>query len=445
MSVSDKTQYDRMQLKQRYGLEWSLLALHLIFFVLLLWVFTTYVVVIYAYMGVFYDSLNINKAIFSILFIMAAFALLRNNGNLSYYYLNFIIASTVAPSLVIFSGSDLPFSFAFITWSAFAIVAVVTKNSKLRPINVGNINGEILSRCFAVVSLIFIVSILAFGGGKFINFDFSLVYDFRQDVASNLPRIYAYLIPTVSKVIIPVGIVISLIHRQRILLIIFTVFNIILFGLSTHKTAILIPPAIIFAYWLAKRPKNANITLLVLIACLVISGVTYHLLNEYAIDDTWIWFGAIFVFRFLLLPSLLNWHHLEFFSTNPKFYWADSKFSLGIISSPYDLPMPFLISWQYVGIERMGSANTGWIGSGMGNAGYFGIILYSVLIGLFLSLIDAYANKYDKSFIFAIFLVPVLTATQSIDLTGMLLTQGLLVLLLIVVFLEPDVKQQGIS
>ena len=431
-----------MQMKQRYRFEWRLLALHIIYFVALQCLFTKFIVIIYAYQGLLVDSLNIIKVMFSIFFIVTAFALLRKNELPSFFYLNLIIALIVTPSLVLFSGCDLPFSFALTTWFAFAIVAFVAQISKLHTFRTKHIKSKTLLHCFVVLSGLFILSIFALGGGKYINFDFSLVYDLRQEVADNLPHIYSYLMPSFSKVIIPLGIILSLIYKQRVMLLMLILCDIMIFALSTHKTPLFIPFAVIGAYWLSKYPKGVNVTIMFLIFGVIVSGFVYYLL-PLGLNETWIWIGAIFTYRILLLPSLLNWQHLEFFSTNPYYYWADSKFTLGAVTSPYDFPMPFQVSLAYVGIERMGSANVGWIGSGVGNAGYLGIVLYSVLLGLFLSLIDAYGKKIDKSVMFAIFLIPVLTAVQSVDLTGMLLTQGLLVLFLIVIFLDPNVKPRA--
>ena len=148
-------------------------------------------------------------------------------------------------------------------------------------------------------------------------------------------------------------------------------------------------------------------------------------------------FGNLFVRRSLLVPSLLNWAYFDFFSVNPNTYWADSKLSLGMISSPYDLGIAELIGREFMGNEET-HANTGWIGSGMANAGYVGIALYSVFLGLLLSLLDAYAKKLGYSLILAIFVLNVMTATQSADFTTMLLTHGLFALLLIVMLLQPN-------
>jgi hypothetical protein len=136
----------------------------------------------------------------------------------------------------------------------------------------------------------------------------------------------------------------------------------------------------------------------------------------------------------------LNWAYYDFFSVHPYTYWAESKFTLGLVASPYDLNIPYLIGREFFG-DAEAHANTGWIGSGMANAGYFGIAFYSVLIGLLLSMLDAYAKKLGYSLLLAVFLISVMTATTSADLTTMLLTHGFLMLLLIVILLKPAFKQ----
>lgn len=421
-----------------YNFDLHLLALHLIYFALLLYVYTTYIVDIYGYTG-FKDSLNINKAIFSPFAITMAFALLRNNGLPSYFFLNIIIALTVTPSLVIFSGSNLPYSYIAVTWFAFAILAMVARFFRLRRIRAKHTNATIMLRLLAGLSLLFIASICAFGGIRFINFNLSLVYDFRQDAADNLPVIFGYLMPTFSKAIVPLGIVLSFLYRQWVLVLVFIFCGVMIFALSSHKAPLFIPVVVIIIYWFSRQPKVSNLTMMGLIAVVVIGGLDFYLLQS-GIGGFVGWFGSLGVRRSLLVPSLLNWAYYDFFSVNPYTYWADSKFSLGLVVSPYDLKIPYLIGRAFYG-DANTSANTGWIGSGMANAGYFGIALYSVLFGLLLSMLDAYAKKLGYSMVSAVFLISVITATTSTDFTTMLLTHGLLVLLLIMLLLEPAFKQ----
>jgi hypothetical protein len=422
-----------------YNFDLRLLVLHLIYFALLLCVYTTYIVDIYGYTG-FKDALNISKAIFSPFAITAAFFLLSNNGLPSYFFLNIIIALTVTPSLVIFSGSDLPFSFIAVTWFAFAILAMVARFFRLRLIRVKHINANIMLRWLAGLSLLFIASIFAFGGSRFINFDLSLVYDFRRDAADNLPSIFGYLMPNFSYAIVPLGIVLSFLYRQWMLVLAFIFCGVMIFALSSHKAPLFIPIIVIIIYWFSRHPKVSNLTMLGLITVVVIGGLDFYLLQSGRGGFVG-WFGDLGVRRSLLVPSLLNWAYYDFFSVHPYTYWADSKFSLGFVASPYDLKIPYLIGREFFG-DAEAHANTGWIGSGMANAGYFGIALYSVLIGLLLSMLDAYAIKLGYSMVSAVFLISVMTAITSTDFTTMFLTHGLLVLLLIVHLLQPAFKQR---
>jgi oligosaccharide repeat unit polymerase len=414
-----------------------LLALHLLYFVLLLWVYTTYVVVIYGYAG-FHDAFNLNKAIFSPCVILAAFASLRNNGLPSYFFLNVIIALTVTPSLVIFSGSNLPVSFIAVTWIAFELLALAAILFRLRRIQAKHINTNALLYWLAGLSLLFIASIFAFGGGKFINFDPLLVYDFRRDAAANLPAIFGYLMPNFSQTIVPIGIVLSLLYKKWILLLVFVFCSVMIFALASQKAPLLIPIIVMFIYWFSRHPKALHFTLSALIGIVLVGGLDFYLSQSGVGGFTGL-FGGMLVRRSILVPCLLNWSYYDFFSVHPYVYWAESKFTLGLVDSAYDVGIAELIGREVFG--KVMHANTGWIGSGMANAGYFGIALYSVLIGLFLSLLDAYAKKLGPSLVSALFLLSVIIATTGTDFTSMLLTHGLLVLMIIVILLRPDFRQ----
>jgi len=83
------------------------------------------------------------------------------------------------------------------------------------------------------------------------------------------------------------------------------------------------------------------------------------------------------------------------------------------------------------------SANAGWIGSGYANAGMFGVYLYSVMIGLFFSFLNAYGRKLGGRLVITLFTIPVFTLLRSSDLTTMFLTHGLLISILILIIISP--------
>jgi fructose-specific phosphotransferase system IIC component len=77
------------------------------------------------------------------------------------------------------------------------------------------------------------------------------------------------------------------------------------------------------------------------------------------------------------------------------------------------------------GFENL-NANTGWIGSGFLNAGFAGMLIYAVIIGILFSLLNAYANFSDKRIVVAIMIGPTLTVMMSSDLPTAFLNHGVL-------------------
>ncbi len=416
-----------------YDIDLNLLIFHLVYFLLLFWVYSHYVVVIYAHAG-FADTLNINKAIISCSVIAVSFLILHNNGMPSFFFLNIIIALIITPSFVITSGSDLPFSFLLVTWAAYIIIVLVVRFVRIPRIKIKQIQDVVLLRAFALLGVLFIANIFALGGGQYFNINFARVYDFREVAAKNVPDIFAYLSNNFSQAIIPLCLVLAVIKRRWSLMLVFMFSGFMLFGLFSHKSALLLPLMTLFFYWIAKHKNALKLALLSFILIVVIGGMDWHI-KQSGVEGISGWFGFLFVERAIITPSWLNWGYYDFFTVNPHHYWAHSKISLGLVESNYDIRIDHLIGREFLGDEAIG-ANTGWIGSGMGQAGYFGVALYSVLFGLLLSLVDAYAKKLGRSLVLAIFFIPVVVIATSVDLTTVLLTNGLLLTLLIVVLLK---------
>jgi hypothetical protein len=90
-----------------------------------------------------------------------------------------------------------------------------------------------------------------------------------------------------------------------------------------------------------------------------------------------------------------------------------------------------LIGEDFFGKEGM-NANTGWIGSGYMNAGYFGVILYAMLMGLVLRVLDNLSTRRRLGLVVSLSLLPMIAMITSADLpTGMLTHGGGIVILLL--------------
>ena len=71
-------------------------------------------------------------------------------------------------------------------------------------------------------------------------------------------------------------------------------------------------------------------------------------------------------------------------------------------------------------------ANTGWVGSGYGQAGLFGVAVYSLILGFVVKLFDSFAHQTSNAIASAFFFVPTITMISSSDTLSVFFTQGLL-------------------
>jgi hypothetical protein len=124
--------------------------------------------------------------------------------------------------------------------------------------------------------------------------------------------------------------------------------------------------------------------MLILVATIIAGGATIL----YQIDDNLSNFGTLFLRRYTFVPAYLNFMYWDYFSSNPFAFWSDSKVSFGLVEPVYGRPTPQVIGDYYSGVDfsnteqRFNNANTGWLGSGYGNAGFIGMLVYSVISGV---------------------------------------------------------------
>lgn len=136
---------------------------------------------------------------------------------------------------------------------------------------------------------------------------------------------------------------------------------------------------------------------------------------------------------------MLNTLFLDFFERNPIYYWSASRFTSWIHENPYGTTAPYVIGIKYFASPQM-AANTGAIGSGHANAGLFGVALYSVKIGLFIGVLNAYGARIGHAAVAAVSFDVVFYVVTSTDLTTALLTHRLL-LLVFILALSPSMVE----
>jgi hypothetical protein len=405
---------------------------HFLYFLVLLWGYSECIVKMYAHQG-FQDNLNPNNLMIALPCLLVLAQLCNKKNAPSSFFLHLTLGIVVTPSLIIFCGSSVPSYFAFVTVSAFLVLALVSRSIRISLFKFPCIPTNRLVFILLFTCIFFITTIFTFGGARYLNFNLLAVYDFRSDAAENLPGIYGYISSWVGKVIIPFGITLSFLKKQWKISLIFLVSSVLLFGLTSHKAPLFYPFVLIFFYWVAQKKNLISYLLLSLIFVVCLSNWGfYSYLNN---SQEWPLFSDLILRRSIMLPPLLNWFYIDFFSDNPYYLWSHSSFSLGLIQPPFEEKIVNLIGKFYF-YSNYTSANTGWIGSGYSQAGIFGVYLYSVLIGCLLSFLDTYSKRLGSPLVIALFSILVISAVSSADLTNMILTHGLIVAIPILMLIE---------
>ena len=361
--------------------------------------------------------------------VAAAPWLIRDNGDVSEFFLHLIVLLIVTPSMALYAGSDSDWLFVVITITSYMIVALVAR-SRVSLTSISLFTPTSMAWTLLVAVILYFVALIVLGQAEFVNFDPMRVYDLRREAAANLPYIFGYFLPWTGKVAVTAGLALSLYKKNWLLFFLFCVASLGVFVFGAHKEPLLFP-FIVSAAFLFFGRKEYLVPFLV--TAVVGSGVLMldaHLLYL-RLSEAWIGFPGsgmladYILRRGIMAPSALNELHIEFFGgEGHPYWWSTSRITFGLMESPYILTAPFKIGEIYFGNPEM-SANAGWIGSGYANGLWVGAAIYSAMLGLLLALVDGFSRKTNKALMAGIFVVPLLALIISADFFTSLLTHGL--------------------
>lgn len=413
----------------------SIIIIYFIYYFSFQFIYQEFITDIYGYQG-YVDDFSFVNAVFSVVLLLVLLFCAPTRASPSAAFVNCIFCFIFVPSMVLFSGQNLPTHFLLITFFAIILTIFISEKIKIPTIVAPQIANKKIIYFLLLFTIINIIGIIVFGGARYLNFDLSKVYDFRRDAAAAIPGIFGYTNSIAAKVAIPFGMALAYISKKWVYLWLFSACSFLLFGLTHHKAPLFTPLVVIFIVKYGNIANFVHRLPLFLAIVIFISGMDFYWFKIESGDTFAGWFGALFANRTLLVPSALNFIYLDLFSGLEKYYWASSKITAGLIKSPYELNAANLIGDIVFGNGDM-SANTGWIGSGFANAGYFGVFFYSIILGLWLSLLNSYGRKLNDGLVFALFFMSVITLITSTDFTDMLLTHGLVFAILVLIFISP--------
>lgn len=348
------------------------------------------------------------------------------------FYLNLLIYFPYFFQTILTIGN--PSYFEFWLFSSLIIISIVKIQRILSKYTLISNKMFVLNANFAswfFVLLTFVVGLLIYVfNGRLFSLDFELIYDLREDIYTNLPIIFVFLFFMVTKVIIPILIVLFLRIKSQLGFFATMLLSVMYFGLTQQKAILFYPFVVIVIYFFGHHLSNF-FRFTFIIAGLVFIAFLFP-------DDFRYFYEYGLVRRTFFIPAWTNLLYYDFFQNNDFLFWRDSKISFGLFANPYSESIPYLIGDSIGAIN--GHVNTGWIGSGYMHAGYLGILIYGIIIAGTISFFNRISTLSDgffnKNMIYAITFPGYFWLIMSSDLPSIFLTHGLLYIILFFLFFK---------
>lgn len=402
---------------------------------ILLWIYDVEFTVYWRYMR-FDGHLDVNTAVTAYALTIILSLLLPTVKSARGYILIILHYLFFLPSVVYLSFNYYPTDYiiALAISASFCYVASLARfpGVKLPTLK----RGVLLGLIFLAIGLA-LGSQVWFGGLGTFNLNPEEVYLYREQAAAELPAFFGYVFSNVANVLIPSSIALALHIRSKQLAIVGLLSSVFLFSMTHHK-AIIFSALLVFGLYIAlqKFQRLSSVALIpisLVLICAVEVGYYTYLAPEREVGLL----TSYIVRRALLVPPMLDVAAVDLFREVEKYYWSTSRLGFGMASNPHGVPAPFLVAIYFFNDPSM-SANSGNIASGYANAGLIGVLIYSLLTGAIISFVNMIGERIGHSMAAAISTPVILNVLTSTDFTTALLTHGLFMLLVILLFIPEE-------
>jgi len=252
-------------------------------------------------------------------------------------------------------------------------------------------------------------------------FLFQDIYETRAIASAKSTFITSYFFSWLMKIVVPIGVVLSLKNKKWLALAFFIIVQLYLFSIAAHKSAFFSLFVVLIMVINSYRKQVLALLSLIIIAIIaskIVSITTGDLLAE-----------SIVVRRVFFLPAVIINDYFDFFKDHHT-YLSYSIFK-SFITYPFDLQPPQLIGRAYF-MSDTANVNSGFLSDGFMNFGYIGVIINIIaVVGIFrivqfMNLTSSYSG---------ILLIIIYTLISSFLLTC-LLTHGILLFFVLIYFIR---------
>lgn len=305
--------------------------------------------------------------------------------------------------------------FAILFHTLFWLSSLFKINMK----NYVNLNQDTLKYGFIVLVLLMLIPFFITYGLK-INFKaflfFNDNYDIRAIAASKSNIITAYFLSWLIKIIIPIGIILSIKNKNYLISALFIIAQLYLFSIGAYKSAFF-SLLVLLIMFIPKYKNQISFILFSFIILIILSKII-------SLTSGQIMPESIVVRRTFFLPAIIINDYFDFFSGH-HVYLSHSIFR-HFLEYKFDLQPPQLIGKYYFN-NPDANVNSGFISDGFMNFGYIGVILNTLGLVFVFKLIQSLNITYIYS---GVLLIMVYTFISSYFLTT-LLTHGVIIFIVV--------------
>ena len=383
-------------------------------------VYKFYIGRLFEYQG-FITNYSSSKNIVSIVALLFLFFISENfvlNSFIKKLASDLLLFFIFIPTLVLWTYNSISNIYILVVIFACLLFLLMMKiKIKLSGIKT-NISSTKLVNIFKWISFLTLLSLIFSQGITKFNYDFNDLYDFRS-TRTSLPGLVEFFTAFSTQLLLPIILLLSFIEKKIILILFIFLFYVFFFLYTNQKTFIFTPILLLTLFYLIKKKINRIVYTITLVVSIVSFLEIIILFTQFDFPPL---FSESTIRRLFFIPNLVNDHYIEYFSKADFYYWSDSKITFGLLHGP-SINMSHAIGSYYYNAES--NANTGFIGSGYGHFGLFGILIYLLVFSLTIILIEAIADKFSNYTLIALFFMPFFTLITSSDLPSIYFSNGL--------------------
>ena len=261
-----------------------------------------------------------------------------------------------------------------------------------------------------------------------IHFNLSDVYSLRYEARTwDMSTLLSYFLPAAGS-ILPLLLVFFLFTKKKILAfsIAFVIF--LDFSIAGHKSVLFKLFLVFLGYWLYNEKKIS-------LYSWVLGFLSFYSILEFAIGGIHTMSGMV-IRRVLYLPTLLDYHYYDYFSTHDFDYFRQSFLRHFGLASPYKDSITRIIGEEYFSNFET-NANNGLFSDAYMNFGVVGTLIFPFLLVFLLRVMDSVSRRINPKLI----ILPIITtvlALKSGTLSSVLLTGGILWMIICLMLLPKD-------